>query len=101
MQGQLHNSLVSLKHHEALHFQQDLIVVNIYHVPEELCPLIDESDFDVQIFKDVATVCDLTPQGTPVNLDKFHYSVTESAINAIKKMIFFVLLLVLDMEQAL
>ena len=50
---------------------------------EELCPLIDESDFSVQIFKDVATVRDLTPQGTPVNLDKFHYSVTERAINDI------------------
>ena len=43
-----------------------------------LCPLIDESKFAVQIFKDVATIRDLTPQGTPVNLDKFHYKVTES-----------------------
>ena len=50
---------------------------------EAICPLIDESDFAVQIFKDVATVRDLTPQGTPVNLDKFHYSVTERAINDI------------------
>ena len=38
---------------------------------------IDESDFGVQIFKDVATVRDLSPEGTPVNLDKFHYTVTE------------------------
>ena len=50
---------------------------------EELCPVIDESDFAVQIFKDVATVRDLTPQGTPVNLDKFHYSVTERQIDDI------------------
>src|SRR5215208_2775268 len=47
---------------------------------DEICPFIDESDFGVQIFKDVATVRDLTPDGTPVNLDKFHYSVTESDI---------------------
>ena len=33
-----------------------------------------------QIFKDVATVRDLTPDGTPVNLDKFHYTVTERSI---------------------
>jgi hypothetical protein len=46
-----------------------------------LCPGIDESDFAVQIFKDVATIRDLTPQGTPVNLDKFHYTVTEDTIN--------------------
>jgi hypothetical protein len=44
---------------------------------DEICPVIDESDFSAQIFKDVATVRDLTPDGTPVNLDKFHYSVTE------------------------
>jgi len=48
---------------------------------EELCPGIDESEFAVQIFKDVATVRDLTPEGTKVNLDKFHYTVAESAIN--------------------
>ena len=45
------------------------------------CPFIDESEFAVQIFKDVVTVHDLTPDGTPVNLDKFHYTVTESQIN--------------------
>ena len=47
----------------------------------EICPLIDESDFSAQIFKDVATVRDLTPDGTPVNLDKFHYTVTEGQIS--------------------
>ena len=44
---------------------------------DEICPFIDESDFSAQIFKDVATVRDLSPEGTPVNLDKFHYTVTE------------------------
>jgi hypothetical protein len=48
---------------------------------DEICPFIDESDFNVQIFKDVATVRDLTLDGTPVNLDKFHYSVTEGQIS--------------------
>ena len=50
---------------------------------DELCPpnYIDESDFGVQIFKDVATVRDLSPEGTPVNLDKFHYTVTEEDID--------------------
>ncbi|HSF51824.1 MAG TPA: hypothetical protein VLA74_13775 [Nitrososphaeraceae archaeon] len=48
---------------------------------EDLCPGIDESEFAVQIFKDVATVSDLNPQGTLVNLDKFHYSVTENRLN--------------------
>ena len=47
----------------------------------DICPSIDESDFAVQIFKDVATVRDLTPQGTQVNLDKFHYTVAESEIS--------------------
>ncbi|HSF49796.1 MAG TPA: hypothetical protein VLA74_03470 [Nitrososphaeraceae archaeon] len=50
---------------------------------EELCPLIDESDFGAQIFKDVATVRALTPEGTPVNLDKLHYSITEGALSEI------------------
>ena len=50
---------------------------------DEICPFIDESDFSAQIFKDVATVRDLTPEGTPVNLDKFHYSVTERDIEDI------------------
>jgi hypothetical protein len=44
---------------------------------DEICPGIDESNFGAQIFKDVATVHDLSPEGTPVNLDKFHYTVTE------------------------
>src|SRR5918993_4201610 len=48
---------------------------------DEICPFIDESDFGVQIFKDVATVHDLSPKGTPVNLDKFHYTVTEDEID--------------------
>ena len=49
---------------------------------DEICPpFIDESDFGVQIFKDVATVTDLSPEGTPVNLDKFHYTVTEGFID--------------------
>ena len=49
----------------------------------ERCPFIDESDFSVQIFKDVATVRDLSSEGTPVNLDKFHYTVTERSIEDI------------------
>ena len=57
---------------------------HIYHGTEELCPLIDESDFAVQIFKDVANGTRFnTSKVTPVNLDKFHYSVTERAINDI------------------
>ena len=44
---------------------------------DEICPFIDESDFSAQIFKDVATLPDLSSEGIPVNLDKFHYSVTE------------------------
>ena len=36
----------------------------------------------VKIFKDVATVLDLTPEDTPVNQDKFHYSVTEGQLSA-------------------
>ena len=47
---------------------------------DEICPFIDESDFGAQIFKDVATVRDLSPEGTPVNLGKFHYTVTEGDI---------------------
>ena len=47
---------------------------------DEICPFIDESDFGAQIFKDVATVRELSPEGTPVNLDKFHYTVTEGDI---------------------
>jgi hypothetical protein len=48
---------------------------------EQLCPLVDESDFGAQLFKDVATIQDLSPQGTPVNLDKLHYTVTEGFIS--------------------
>ena len=48
---------------------------------KELCPLIDESDFRAQLFKDVATIPALSPQGTPVNLDKFHYTVVEVDLN--------------------
>ena len=48
---------------------------------DEICPFIDESDFGAQIFKDVATVLELSPEGTPVNLDKFHYTVTEGVID--------------------
>ena len=48
---------------------------------DETCPFIDESDFGVQIFKDVATVLELSPEGTQVNLDKFHYTVTEGDID--------------------
>jgi hypothetical protein len=48
---------------------------------DEICPFIDESDFGAQIFKDVATVLELSPEGTPVNLDKFHYTVTEGDID--------------------
>jgi len=50
---------------------------------DEICPGIDESDLSVQIFKDVATVRDLSSEGTPVNLDKFHYTVTERSIEDI------------------
>jgi len=48
---------------------------------DEICPFIDESDFGAQIFKDVATILELSPEGTPVNLDKFHYTVTEDEID--------------------
>ena len=48
---------------------------------DEICPFIDESDFGVQIFKDVATVRELSPEGTTVNLDKIHYTVTERLID--------------------
>ena len=48
---------------------------------DEICPFIDESDFGVQIFKDVATVRELSPEGNTVNLDKLHYTVTELFIN--------------------
>ena len=48
---------------------------------DEICPFIDESDFGVQIFKDVATVRELSPEGTSVNLDKIHYTVTERLID--------------------
>jgi hypothetical protein len=47
---------------------------------DEICSFIDESDFGAQIFKDVATVLELSPEGTQVNLDKFHYTVTEGDI---------------------
>jgi hypothetical protein len=48
---------------------------------DEICPFIDESDFGAQIFKDVATIRELSSEGTPVNLDKFHYTVTEDEID--------------------
>src|ERR671912_81875 len=48
---------------------------------DEICPFIDESDFGAQIFKDVATIRELSPEGTPVNLNKFHYTVTEGDID--------------------
>jgi hypothetical protein len=47
---------------------------------DEIC-LINESDFGVQIFKDVATVRELSPEGNTVNLDKLHYTVTERLID--------------------
>src|SRR5918994_865519 len=50
---------------------------------DEICPFIDESDFGAQIFKDVATIRELSPEGTPVNLDKIHYTVTEGEIDDI------------------
>ena len=46
---------------------------------DEIC-FINESDFNAQIFKEVVTIRGLSPEGTPVNLDKFHYTVTESEI---------------------
>ena len=50
---------------------------------DELCPpnYIDESDFSVQIFKDVELYTIYHLKGTPVNLDKFHYTVTEEDID--------------------
>ena len=48
---------------------------------DEICPFIDESDFSAQIFKDVTIIRGLSPEGTPVNLDKFHYMVTEGEID--------------------
>jgi len=48
---------------------------------DERCPFIDESDFGAQIFKDVATIRELSPEGTPVNLDKLQYTVTERLID--------------------
>ena len=48
---------------------------------DEICSFIDESDFGVQIFKDVATVRELSPEGNQVNLDKLHYTVTERLID--------------------
>ncbi len=50
---------------------------------DERCPFLDESDFGAQIFKQVATVRELSTEGTPVNLDKFHYTVTEGEIDDI------------------
>lgn len=49
---------------------------------DEIC-FIDESDFNAQIFKEVATIQGLSSEGTPVNLDKFHYTVTERTIDDI------------------
>ncbi|HJT84065.1 MAG TPA: hypothetical protein VJ697_06245, partial [Nitrososphaeraceae archaeon] len=46
-----------------------------------LCPGIDESDFGAQIINDVATIPALSSQGTPVNLDKSYYTVSESDIS--------------------
>jgi hypothetical protein len=47
---------------------------------DEICPFIDESDFGAQIFKDVATVRELSSEGTPIDLEKLHYTVTEDEI---------------------
>jgi hypothetical protein len=47
---------------------------------DEICPGIDESDFGAQIFKDVATIRELSPEGNTVNLDKLHYTVTERSV---------------------
>lgn len=49
---------------------------------DEIC-FIDESDFNARIFKEVATISGLSSEGTPVNLDKFHYTVTERSIDDI------------------
>jgi hypothetical protein len=48
---------------------------------DEICAFIDESDFGAQIFKDVATVRELSSEGTLINLDKLHYTVTEDEID--------------------
>ena len=52
-------------------------MINIQNILR-IIPIIDESDFRAQVFKDVATITALSPQGTPVNPDKFHYTVTET-----------------------
>ena len=62
---------------------------------DEICPFIDESDFGAQIFKEVATIRHLSPEGTPVNFDKFHYTVTEGFIDERITELMNVLLLVL------
>jgi hypothetical protein len=80
-----HSSVLKTFHF--LSFQQDLIGTELDNTPTyvqctaEICPGIYESDFAVQIFKDVATVRDLTSEGTTVDLNKFHYTVAESVIN--------------------
>ena len=48
---------------------------------EELCPGIDESTFSAFIHKNIALIQDLNPQGKEVNINKFHYTVTEDQID--------------------
>ena len=48
---------------------------------ESICPGIDESTFSVFVHKDVAFIQDLTDDGTIVNLDKFHYTVSEDELD--------------------
>ena len=48
---------------------------------ESICPGIDESTFSAFLFKDVAFVQDLSSEGEVVNLDKFHYTVTEDELD--------------------
>ncbi|MGD1837757.1 MAG: hypothetical protein ACPKPY_06835 [Nitrososphaeraceae archaeon] len=50
---------------------------------EETCLGIDTTDYAVQIWKDFAVVRDLTSEGTPVNLNKFHFAVVENRLDGI------------------
>jgi hypothetical protein len=50
---------------------------------DEICPFIDNQTLVLKFLRDVATVRELSPECTPVNLDKFHYSVTERVITDI------------------
>ena len=48
---------------------------------ENRCPGIDESTFSGFVHKDVLMVQDLSPDGVTVDLDKFHYVVSEDELD--------------------